>query len=162
MERTTETDHRYRVAAWWASGKTGLAKSDSTPNAIHFTAPPEFGGVEGRWTPEGLLLAALASCFTTTFHAIAGYSHFDYSDLAVEAEGSVRKTTRGYCFEAVTLRPSLTIPHEEYREQAALLLQKAKSLCLVSRALAAEPAFEAHIEIGARPRALRKRGVPVH
>ena len=153
MERATETDHRYRVAAWWASGKTGLAKSDSTPNAIHFAAPPQFGGVHGRWTPEDLLMGALASCFTTTFHAIAGYSGFEYSDLSVEAEGVVRKTTRGYRFEAITLRPSLTISHEDHRELASMLLKKAKELCLVSRVLAHEPSFEAHIEIGTRPKA---------
>ena len=153
MEHAIETDHRYRVAAWWTSGKTGLAKSDSTPNAIHFTAPVEFGGVHGRWTPEDLLMAALASCFTTTFHAMAGYCELEYTDLSVEAEGAVHKTTSGYRFEAITLRPSLTISHEEHRERANLLLLKAKGLCLVSRVLAEEPAFEPHIEIGSRPRA---------
>ena len=65
-------EHAYRVAAWWTSGRTGLAKSDSAPNAIHFTAPAEFGGLEGRWTPEELLLAAVAGCYTTTVRAIAG------------------------------------------------------------------------------------------
>jgi len=44
--------HAYRVSAWWTSGRTDIAKSDSAPNAIHFTAPKEFGGLEGRWTPE--------------------------------------------------------------------------------------------------------------
>ena len=58
-----ENEHKYRVVAWWTSGQTGIAKSDSAPNAIHFTAPPQFGGVEGRWTPEDLLMTALASCF---------------------------------------------------------------------------------------------------
>src|ERR1035437_4089339 len=80
-------EHAYRVAAWWTSGRTGLAKSDSAPNAIHFTAPAEFGGLEGRWTPEELLLAAVASCYTTTLRAIAGNAQFDFTDLQVEASG---------------------------------------------------------------------------
>ena len=84
-------EHAYRVAAWWTSGRTGLAKSDSAPNAIHFTAPTEFGGLEGRWTPEELLLAAIAGCYTTTVRAIAGGVHFDFTDLQVEASGTVRK-----------------------------------------------------------------------
>jgi len=79
-----ESGHNYRVVAWWSSGKTGLAKSDSAPNAIHFTAPPQFGGVEGRWTPEDLMLGAVAGCFTTTFRALAEYSKFAYTDLEVE------------------------------------------------------------------------------
>src|ERR1035441_8739627 len=73
-------EHTYRVAAWWTSGRTGIAKSESAPNAIHFTAPKEFGGLEGRWTPEELLLAALAGCFTTTLRAIAGNVRFDFTD----------------------------------------------------------------------------------
>ena len=47
-----ENEHKHHVVAWWTSGQAGIAKSDSAPNAIHFTAPPEFGGLEGRWTPE--------------------------------------------------------------------------------------------------------------
>jgi peroxiredoxin-like protein len=143
-----EKGHEYRVVAWWTSGQTGIAKAESSTNAIHFTAPPEFGGMEGRWTPEDLLITALAGCFTTTFHAIARNSQFEYSDLAVEGEGIVRKTGRGYCFAEITLRPCLTIAQEEQRERAGALLQKAKALCLVARALAVELKFEPQIEMG--------------
>ena len=55
-------EHKYRVRSR-TSGQTGIAKSDSAPNTIHFTAPPKFGGLEGRWTPEDLLMTSLASCF---------------------------------------------------------------------------------------------------
>ena len=142
-----ENEHKYRVVAWWTSGQTGIAKSDSAPNAIHFTAPPQFGGVEGRWTPEDLLMIALASCFTTTFHAIAGHSKFEYTDLAVEAEGTVSKTDTGYGFTEIVIRPNLTIASEENRQQAISLLRKAKALCLISRALALPQKFEIQVEI---------------
>jgi organic hydroperoxide reductase OsmC/OhrA len=142
-----ENEHQHRVVAWWTSGQTGLAKSDSAPNAIHFTAPPQFGGVEGRWTPEDLLMTALASCFTTTFHTIAGYSEFEYTDLAVEAIGTVIKTDCGYVFRDIVVRPSLTILSKEHRDRAISLLHRAKTLCLVSRALAAAQKFEPRIEI---------------
>jgi peroxiredoxin-like protein len=157
-----ENEHKYSVVAWWTSGQTGIAKSDSSPNAIHFTAPPQFGGLEGRWTPEHLLMTALASCFTTTFHAIAGYSKFEYTDLAVEAEGIVSKTDPGYCFTEIVIRPSLTIPSEEQRERAISLLHKAKDLCLVSRALATPQEFEARVEIGRHSGQSDDRGQHVH
>lgn len=147
-----ENEHKYHVAAWWSSGRTGIAKSDSAPNAIHFAAPPQFGGLEGRWTPEDLLMTALASCFTTTFHAIAGYSKFEYTDLEVEAEGTISKTGTGYAFSEIVIRPSLTILDEENRERAINLLQKAKGLCVVSRALATEQKFETRIEISKHSR----------
>jgi len=156
-----ENEHKYRVVARWTSGQSGIAKSYPASNAIHFTAPPQFGGLEGRWTPEDLLMTALASCFTTTFHAIAGYSKFEYTDLAVEAEGTVSKTDNGYCFSEIVIRPSLMIPNEEQRERAVGLLHKAKALCLVSRALATAQKFEARIEISKHSHQSDDRGLPV-
>jgi organic hydroperoxide reductase OsmC/OhrA len=141
-----ETEHTYRVTAWWSSGQTGLTKSDSAPNAIHFAAPPQFGGMEGRWTPEDLLLSAIASCFTTTFQAIAGYSKFDYLDLEVAVEGTVGKSSSGYAFSGIVIRPKLTIANEQGRVRALELLKKAKGLCLVSRALATTQEFLPQVE----------------
>ena len=140
-----EEAHQYRVIAWWTSGRTGIAKSNSAPNAIHFTAPPEFGGLQGRWTPEDLLLGAIASCYTTTFRALAESSRFEYADLEVEVQGTVHKGDSGYSFSEILMRPNLTISSEEARERALLLLQKTEAVCLVSRALSITQTFESRV-----------------
>jgi organic hydroperoxide reductase OsmC/OhrA len=142
-----ENVRSHHVVAWWTSGRTGLAKSDSAPNAIHFTAPTESGDVQGRWTPEDLLLTALAACFTTTFHSITSYPKFAYIDLQVEVDGTVSKIDSGYGFSEIVIRPNLTITGEENRERAISLLQKTAKLCLVSRALTNAPKFEIAVEI---------------
>ena len=141
-----ENEHTYRVVAWWASGKTGLVKSDAAPNAIHFTTPPQFGGMEGRWSPEDLLLSAVASCFTSTFHALAERSSFHFTDLEVEVQGCVCKSELGYLFNEIVIRPTVKIPTEEERFRAERLMEKAKRLCLVSRALAVEQKFEPRVQ----------------
>jgi organic hydroperoxide reductase OsmC/OhrA len=142
-----EVTHKYRVVAWWSSGRTGIAKSDSAPNAIQFTAPVAFGGLEGRWTPEDLLLGSIASCFTTTFQAVAAYSKFDYTDLEVEVEGRVSKVDSGYGFQTIVIRPKLTIADEGGRQHAVNVLKKVKSLCLVSRSLATTQEFDPKVEV---------------
>jgi organic hydroperoxide reductase OsmC/OhrA len=142
-----ENEHKYRVVAWWSSGRTGLAKTDSAPNAIHFTAPPEFGGLEGRWTPESLLLCAIAGCFTTTFRAIAEYSKFKYADLEVQVEGTIKKIESGYAFTEIAIRPNLSINNEVEEARGIRLLQKTKGLCLVTRALSVPQLFEPHIQV---------------
>ena len=144
-----EKKHTYRVTAWWSSEQTGLAKSDAAPNAIHFSAPPQFGGLEGRWSPEDLLLSAVASCFTTTFKAIAGNSLFEYTDLEVTVEGSVEKTQRGYCFTAISITPRLTIPEWQSHAKALELLETTEKLCLISRALTTPKNFIPRIEVRA-------------
>lgn len=146
-----EKGHTYRVVAWWVSGKNGLAKCDSAPNALHFAAPPQFGGLDGRWSPEDLLLGAVASCFTTTFHVLAEYSKLDYTDLEVEATGSVQKVSSGYAFEEITIRPRLTIADDEEQSRADRLLAKAKQLCLVFRALSVATKFEPRVQVAVKP-----------
>ena len=59
----------------------------------------------------------------------------------------MNKTGSGFSFSEIVIRPSLTIPTEDERERAINLLQKAKKLCLVSRALATAQKLETRIEI---------------
>ena len=140
-------EYSYRVSAWWTSGRTGLAKCESAPNAIHFSEAPELGGLEGRWTPEQLLLCALAGCFTTTFHEVARSARFDYTDLEVEVEGTVQKNKAGCGFSEIMLRPKLTVHSEEESEAGLGLLRRAKSVCMISRAITVPQTLEPRVEV---------------
>ena len=141
------SEYTYRVSAWWTSGRTGLAKCESSPNTIHFSEAAELGGLQGRWTPEQLLLCALAGCFTTTFHDVARGAKFDYTDLEVEIEGSVRRSRAAGCnFNEILIRPRLTVASDEQREVGLSLLRRAKSVCLISRAITIPQTMEPAVE----------------
>jgi len=146
-------EYIFRVSAWWTSGRTGLAKCESAPNAIHFSEAPELGGLEGRWTPEQLLLCALAGCFTTTFQAVARSAQFEYTDLEVEVEGSVSRNKLGCNFTEIILRPKLTVHAEEDSETGLSLLRRTKSLCMISRAIAVPQTMEPQVELAKIPAA---------
>ena len=148
--------HQFRVVAWWSSGRTGIAKADSAPNAIHFTAPVSFGGIDGRWTPEDLLLGAIASCFTTTFRAIADHAKFEYVDLQMEVTGTIVRNDPGYGFAGILIRANLTVASPESQQLAIKLLQSAEARCVVARALAIQPTFEPVVTI--RPLACGMHG----
>lgn len=139
--------HNFRVVAWWASGRTGIAKCSSAPSAIHFTSPPALGGVDGRWTPEDLLLCAIASSYTITFRTLAENLKFEYTDLQVELEGTISKGDTGYSFGQVIIRPHLMISNEAERERALKLLHKADAVCLVARALSIDRKFEPTVQV---------------
>jgi peroxiredoxin-like protein len=139
--------YQHRVVAWWSSGRSGLAKADSALNSIHFTAPPQFGGLEGMWTPEDLLLSAVASCFVTTFRVLAEYSKWEYADLQVEASGIVSKADSGYSFRQITLRPHLKVVAASEIAKGEQLLRKTENLCLVSRVISMTPVFEPVVEL---------------
>ena len=146
------SEYMYRVSAWWTSGRTGLAKCESSPNTIHFSEAAEVGGLPSRWTPEQLLLCALAGCFTTTFHEVARGARFDYTDLEVEVEGSVRRNRNTGCnFSEILLRPRLTVPSEEQREVGLGLLRRAKAVCMISRAITVPQTLEPTVEAAKVP-----------
>ena len=140
-------EYTYRVSAWWTSGRTGLAKCESSPNTIHFSEAAELGGLQGRWTPEQLLLCSLAGCFTTTFHDVARSAQFEFTDLEVEIEGSVRRSRAAGCnFNEILIRPRLTVSFEEQREAGLALLRRAKSICMISRAIGIPQTLEPTVE----------------
>jgi organic hydroperoxide reductase OsmC/OhrA len=145
-------EYTYRVSAWWTSGRTGLAKCESSPNTIHFSEAAELGGLQGRWTPEQLLLCALAGCFTTTFHEVARAAKFDFTDLEVEIEGSVRRNRNtGSNFNEILIRPRLTVQSEAQREEGLNLLRKTKAVCMISRAITVPQTLEPGVETGKVP-----------
>lgn len=146
------SEYMFRVSAWWTSGRTGLAKCESSPNTIHFSEAAELGGLQGRWTPEQLLLCALAGCFTTTFNELARSAKFEYTDLEVEIEASVRRSrANGSSFNEIMIRPRLTVNSEELREAGLALLRRTKALCLISRAVTVPQTLEPVVEATRAP-----------
>lgn len=93
------------------------------------------------------MLAALAGCYTTTLRAIAGTAQFNFTDLQVEASGTVRKGEGGWTFTQIVVRPNLKIASADERERALDLLKRAEKLCLVSRAIGTAMKFEPQLEI---------------
>jgi peroxiredoxin-like protein len=143
MEKT----YRYTCTSHWTTHKRGIVEAENIPRTINFAAPPEFGGEPGLWTPEQLLLAAVATCFTATFRAVAERSKVEFYGLEVPVEGVLEREEGGYRFTQVYLRPALTLGREEDREKALRLLEKAEKACLISRSLASKIIVEPQIVV---------------
>ncbi len=136
------TNYRFTANAAWTEGRRGVVTGGPGAAKLEFSAPPEFQGQAGFWTPEHFFLAAVTTCFVTTFRVIAGLSKFDAAALEVQAEGTVEKAEGGFHFSRVVLRPLLTIRLEADRERALRLLEKTERSCLVSRSLRTEIVLE--------------------
>jgi organic hydroperoxide reductase OsmC/OhrA len=139
-------EYRYTVNGSWTVGRRGFASAAGVPQAIEFSAPPEFKGEPEMWTPEHFFTAALAACFVSTFRAIAEYSKFeDMVALEVDVEAVLRKEEGGFRFVEVITKPVLTIASAEDEERGFKLLEKADKACLVSRSINAERRLEAKV-----------------
>lgn len=139
-------EYGYRIAAWWTAGQTGIAKSDTAPSAIHFSASPD--GLEGRWTPEELLLASLTGCFTTTFRTFALREKCDFVDLELEATAKVGQIGWAGFFNEITVKSVVTIVNVEDRDRVLKLLEAAERECLIRRTLDFPIRFKAGVNVG--------------
>jgi peroxiredoxin-like protein len=130
-----ESIHEYRVEAIDAGGRNGVVHAEGILPAISFSPPPEFQGEVGRWTPEHLLVAAVASCFISTFEGMAQTSRLEFDSLRLAAEGVLTKQDSGWRFTEIRLRPAVIVRNEEDHDRAVRLLEKAEKSCLVARSL---------------------------
>jgi peroxiredoxin-like protein len=141
------TSYLFESSARWTGGQQGVVAGHEVKPSINFSAPPEFHGQAGVWTPENFFTSAVATCFITTFQAIAAYSKFEAQALEVSAEGQVEKTEGGFRFTRVTIRPLLAINSESDRERGLRLLEKAEKVCLVSRSLQSQIILEPQVAL---------------
>lgn len=129
--------HHYRASA--TAGNTGNIDLASPGLASLVTAPPaEFGGPGDLWSPETLLVAAVADCFVLTFRAIARTSKLDWIAIDCQAEGVLDRIDGVTRFTRMEVRAALTVPPGTSESLAERLLEKAEQGCLVTNSLLAE------------------------
>lgn len=139
--------HRYRVAVTWTGNRGEGTRSyrsysrdhevsgDRKP-AIAGSSDPAFRGDPVRWSPEDLMVAALAQCHMLWFlHlcAAAGIVVTAYADgpegvLAEHPDGSGE-------FTEVTLHPRVTLEDPSRDAEARGLHERAHELCFIARSV---------------------------
>ena len=139
--------HRYAVSAI-ASPASAVTLRSAELEDIQSTAPPEFNGPPGNWSPETLLVAAIADCFVLTFRAVADASKLAWSELDCDAVGVLEKTAEGMWFTAIELAVQLRIPAGGDVARAERLLEKAEKSCLVSKSLRSEVRLQLRVSAG--------------
>ena len=134
----------YHIDLEWTGNRSGVLDAEGLPR-IQFSAPPEFSGEAGKWTPEHLLVAATASCLMNTFLAIAEISKLPVRSYRSKAFGKLENVPEeGYRFTEINLAPTIDVAPEDV-EKALRILAKAEKNCFVSKSLRAsvrvEPEF---------------------
>lgn len=125
---------RFPVQAHWFVGRlTRLGAPGKPPFRV--ATPPEFKeGIAGIWSPEELLVGALATCYELTLAAIAERRGIPLNTLEVGASGHVERLSGGYEFTLIELDVELTTaPGRELEAEEVARL--AKRHCIVGRAL---------------------------
>ncbi|GAC56639.1 hypothetical protein GOHSU_12_00290 [Gordonia hirsuta DSM 44140 = NBRC 16056] len=136
--------HHYAASAISEPGEP-ITLSSPGLNELITETPPEFGGPEGMWSPETLMIAAVANCFVLTWRAVAAHNKVDWIDMRVDASGVLDRVDRVTRFTQVTQKVQLVLPAGADRAQIEQLLAKTESACLVSNSMNAEFILESEI-----------------
>jgi organic hydroperoxide reductase OsmC/OhrA len=127
--------HRFPVDVHWVGGRLTRASAHDKPD-LQVATPPEFrGGIAGVWSPEDLLVASLASCYTVTLVAIAEARRVPLLSLDVRGVGHLEKREDGrFGFVAIELAVEVeTEPGSA--DDVEFAAEKAEQGCLVAAAL---------------------------
>jgi organic hydroperoxide reductase OsmC/OhrA len=111
-------------------------------------APVEFGGPGDEWSPESLLMAAVASCFVLTFRALARASKLEWTALECSSEGTLERADGLTRFTRMQTTARLVVPATDNHAVCERVLQKAERDCLIANSLSVQRELKFQIVVG--------------
>jgi organic hydroperoxide reductase OsmC/OhrA len=137
--------HSYQVEATAEADDAVLISSSGLSN-LSSQPPEQFGGSGDYWSPETLLVAAMADCFILTFRAIARASQLAWLRLECRTDGILDRVDNVTRFTRFDIQATLKVPAGTDQLRAERILEKAEAVCLISNSLNAEKKLETRIE----------------
>ena len=138
--------HHYQVGFTATPTDPAITLTSPRLGSLECAPPAEFGGPGDQWSPETLLVGAIASCFALSFRSVAEASKFAWRTLRCEVDGTLDRQERITRFTAVSLSVELEIDDPDAVQRADRLLHKAEEICLITNSLNAEVSFQARVK----------------
>jgi organic hydroperoxide reductase OsmC/OhrA len=145
--------HYYEVSVNWRNDRKGLLCSPELNNptdmgCIEVATPPQFPkGIPGIWSPEHLFTASGASCFMTTFLAIAENSKLDFESFECQSKGKLDTVDGKLQMTEVVLAPIVKIAREQDRDKAQRILAKTEAACLITNSIKAKVVMQPVVRV---------------
>lgn len=105
--------------------------------------PPQFGGTDDVWSPEDLLVAAVLTCFKTTFDAFARRDSLDVRNWRASGTGVLDKGKGGPVFTEIAIHVSFETTSQE--ADARKVLAVAERNCILTRTVTCPVHVEASV-----------------
>ncbi|MDG0992192.1 OsmC family protein [Luminiphilus sp. nBUS_16] len=138
--------HHYTAIASGDKADSHITVTASGLPDLTTNAPAEFGGPGNQWSPESLLMAAVADCFVLTFRAIAQASKLQWDQIQCQATGTLDRIDRKPQFTEIQLHVTVTPQGDISAERVQRLLEKAEDGCLITNSLSATVSMTSDIQ----------------
>lgn len=138
--------HLYTVTAAGAADGDVVLEGASLP-AIMSAPPTQFGGPGDRWSPETLLVAAVADCFILSFRAIARATKLPWDSIECAVSGTLDRVEKVTLFTEFHVRATLRVRPGGDEVKARQALVRAEQICLITNSLKATAHLDATVEV---------------
>ena len=138
--------HRYVVAGDATPVGDIVLTSPNLP-ALPTAKPIEFDGPGDLWSPETLLVAAIADCYLLTFRGIAAASKLAWTSVRCDVTGTLDRVEGVTRFTDVVIRASVDIADAGAEAKAQRILHRAEETCLITRSLSSAVHLDARVDV---------------
>lgn len=138
--------HHYSVTASGSPDQNVMLSSAGLED-LETAGPAEFGGPGDVWSPETLLVGAVADCFILSFRATARAARLDWDSLQCDVVGTLEKIDRVTQFTRFDVRAELTVPAGTDEAKARRMMEKAERHCLVTNSMTGDTHLEASVRV---------------
>lgn len=140
--------YTYQVKLDWIEQRKGVLASDALDSKIEVVTPPEFPkGIARQWSPEHLFVAAINSCFMTTFLAVAENSGLEFSQFECNAVGTLDRVEGKFRITDVVLSPVLTLGNGNMTDKAMRVMEMSEKACLISNSINSQITLHAKVVV---------------
>ena len=135
--------HNYVVSASAEGAKNVTVSAAGLPD-LETAGPPQFGGPGDVWSPETMLVGAVANCFILSFRAIARKARLDWLTLECDVDGELDKLEKFTQFTGFKVMARSRLPTRSTARKRTIL-EKAEKYCLISNSMKAPSHLEAEV-----------------
>lgn len=129
--------HSYQVSAIGESTEAITISAAGLPD-LEVDSPPEFDGPGDLWSPETMLVGAVANCFILTWRSFAAHNNLPWADMKVDVTGVLDRVERVTRFTRLELKVQVAVPAGTDLEKTDRLLHRAEAGCLITNSMNAE------------------------
>lgn len=138
--------HHYKTTAS-AHHDSNVELTSPGLEALESAGPAEFGGPGDLWSPETLLVAAIADCFILSFKAVARAAKLDWISVSCDVDAVLDKVGKVTQFTEFHQTVLLEVPAGTDEAKAMRMLEKAEHVCLITNSLNGTAHLDATVRV---------------
>lgn len=121
---------------WRGYGRDGEGQAQLSQETVRYSAPESMGGKGVGTSPEDLLIAAVASCYSGTLFRIVDKEGLPIQDLSIRAVGTVTGHPLSSKFARLTVHPTIIGGDATKADAYRQLALKARDKCFIGKTIA--------------------------